>query len=83
MFLEQSRQEASRAARTGAAIVTALALLALPAILTARDGQAGAPTPAPLPVAMPTLPPPLASGPIPDLELLFTSQVVGWIEPCG
>jgi hypothetical protein len=32
---------------------------------------------------MPTLPPPLAAGPIPDLELLFTSQVAGWIEPCG
>jgi hypothetical protein len=27
--------------------------------------------------------PPLAAGPAPDLDLLFTAQVVGWLEPCG
>lgn len=60
-----------------------LALAALPASVVARDGQAGAPPEAPQSVATPTQDPPLASGPVPDLELLFTSQVAGWIEPCG
>lgn len=27
--------------------------------------------------------PAIASGPAPDLDLLFTAQVAGWIEPCG
>ena len=26
---------------------------------------------------------PLPGGPAPDLDLVFTSQVLGWIEPCG
>jgi hypothetical protein len=30
-----------------------------------------------------TLDPPLLPGPTPDLDLLFTAQVAGWIEPCG
>lgn len=25
----------------------------------------------------------IPGGPAPDLNLVFTSQVVGWIEPCG
>lgn len=81
--MRQSGQGASRAAWAGPAIVAALAMLSLPAMLAARDGQAGAPEQAPLSVAMPTLTPSLASGPIPDLDLLFTAQVIGWIEPCG
>ncbi len=32
---------------------------------------------------VPALEPPLAKGPAPDLDLVFTSQVIGWIEPCG
>jgi len=28
-------------------------------------------------------PPPLPAGPAPDLALVFSSQVVGWVEPCG
>jgi len=64
-------------------IVAALALAALPASVNARDGQAGAPPQAPQSVVMPTLDPPLAAGPVPDLDLLFTSQVAGWVEPCG
>jgi hypothetical protein len=60
-----------------------LGLAALPSILLARDGQAGAPEEAPLSAAVPALSPPLASGPIPDLDLVFTAQVIGWIEPCG
>lgn len=27
--------------------------------------------------------PPFPPGPTPDLDLLFTAQVAGWIEPCG
>jgi len=30
-----------------------------------------------------TYPPPLAEGPAPDLDLVFTAQVIGWVEPCG
>jgi len=26
---------------------------------------------------------PLAKGPVSDLNLVFTAQAVGWIEPCG
>ncbi|HET6277331.1 MAG TPA: hypothetical protein VFG08_00960 [Candidatus Polarisedimenticolia bacterium] len=26
---------------------------------------------------------PLAPGPIADLNLVFTAQAIGWIEPCG
>ncbi len=29
------------------------------------------------------VPPPLPAGPAPDLNLVFTAQVTGWIEPCG
>jgi hypothetical protein len=27
--------------------------------------------------------PPLPAGPAPDLDLVFTAQVAGWLEPCG
>lgn len=83
MCLRVSGQVASRVAWAGPVIVLALALAALPARLSARDGQAGGPPEVPQSVAMPTPDPPLAPGPIPDLDLLFTSQVAGWIEPCG
>jgi hypothetical protein len=29
------------------------------------------------------LPPPLATGPAPDLDLVFTAEVAGYVEPCG
>jgi hypothetical protein len=39
------------------------------------------------PQSLPTAPspgaPPLAAGPDADLDILFTAQVAGWIEPCG
>jgi len=41
---------------------------------------AGLSVPTPEPVKAP---PPLAPGPAPDLDLVFTSHVIGWIEPCG
>ena len=83
MCLRVSEQGVSRVAWAGPVIVVALALAAVPASVLARDAQAGAPPAAPQSVAMPTQDPPLAPGPVPDLELLFTSQVAGWIEPCG
>ncbi len=42
----------------------------------------GAPT-VPRPPRALTGPPPLARGPVPDLNLVFTAQVAGWLEPCG
>jgi hypothetical protein len=33
--------------------------------------------------SLPAGAPPLPAGPAPDLTLAFTSQVVGYIEPCG
>jgi len=30
-----------------------------------------------------TLPPPLPAGPAPDLDFVFTAEVVGYVEPCG
>ena len=31
----------------------------------------------------PLVAPPLPAGPAPDLDLVFTDQVIGYIEPCG
>ena len=31
----------------------------------------------------PEIAPPLPAGPAPDLDLVFTDQVIGYIEPCG
>ena len=43
---------------------------------------AGAGVPAGAPATIVT-PPPLPLGPAPDLAIVFTAQVVGYIEPCG
>jgi hypothetical protein len=37
----------------------------------------------PAPPSPATLPPPLPPGPAPDLDLVFTAQVAGYVEPCG
>jgi len=39
---------------------------------------ASAAPPAPI-----SVPPPLPLGDAPDLDLVFSAQVVGWLEPCG
>lgn len=53
--------------------------------LLAGTGRAQQSLPAP-PISLPAgaaLPPPLTPGPAPDLDLVVTAQVTGWIEPCG
>lgn len=62
----------------------ALVALALPAVLSGQappHGQAPPPQGTSLPA--PQFNPTIAAGPAPDLDLLFTAQVAGWIEPCG
>jgi hypothetical protein len=34
-------------------------------------------------VAAPQARTPLARGPVPDINLVFSAQAIGWIEPCG
>ena len=64
-------------------------LLALPALAAAAALGAADPPALPVqPLSLPgaiqgAMPPPLPSGPVPDLDLIFTAQVAGWIEPCG
>jgi hypothetical protein len=36
-----------------------------------------------VPSSSPAVPPPLPSGPAPDLDLVFTAEVAGYVEPCG
>lgn len=69
---ESSRRRGS----TVAFLAAALLALALPAVMW---GQAGQGTSLPAPQFNPAV----AGGPAPDLDLLFTAQVAGWIEPCG
>lgn len=70
------------------------ALAALAALLALPLFGAGPAVPAPpagqsQPVQAQSLPPgtqplpTIAGGPAPDLDLVFTAQVTGWIEPCG
>lgn len=62
-------------------IVFLLVPLAALLVLVVDGHDAGA---ADAPVSTPrAVDPPLAPGPIPDLDLLFTAEVAGWIEPCG
>ena len=53
-----------------------LALAAFAASGAAPQGQS-------VPAAPAAMPPPLPQGPAPDLDLVFTGQVVGYVEPCG
>jgi len=60
-------------------IATLLALMgAIPGPAAAQDQSF---PPAPPPAA--AVPPPLPTGPAPDLDLVFTAEVVGYVEPCG
>jgi len=57
-------------------LAAALFALALPAVMWGQ-AEPGSSLPAP------QFNPAVAGGPAPDLDLLFTAQVAGWIEPCG
>jgi len=71
-------------ARPRAATIRMAGLVAVAVSLAASfPAIAADPPEQPISVAAPVTPPPLASGPTPDLELLFTAQVAGWVEPCG
>src|SRR5262245_31719397 len=68
--------------------VMAAAALAFARSAGAQQPPAGAPQPSagaqqPISVAVPPTPPPLQTGPVPDLDLISSAQVAGWVEPCG
>ena len=68
----------------GTAISAALALLA--GMLLATEEPWLSPAAAALAPAGPSAPKarsPLARGPVADLNIAFTAQTIGWIEPCG
>ena len=76
----------------GVSVLMIGALLCIGALL-ATPGLARQASPPPPPaqspqtisVQVPPAPsePPLPAGPAPDLDLVFTAQVAGWLEPCG
>lgn len=66
-----------RVSRCLAGLYIAVAVVAGP---TAQPREEPSP-PAPAQPAVPA--PPLPSGPAPDLDLVFTAQVAGYVEPCG
>ena len=69
--------------RPGALVLlVAAALVALPLLGAAPDTPPVPPQGQSLAQPAPPLPA-IVSGPAPDLDLLFTAQVAGWIEPCG
>ena len=82
-----ARRTDRRAAPAGApALATTLTAgaLIMAAAALAFIGSAGAQQP--ISVAVPPTPPeppPLQTGPVPDLDLIFSAQVAGWVEPCG
>lgn len=73
---KQKTETGSPRLRGSALVFVAAALLAL-ALPVVMWGQAGQSLPTP------QFNPAVAGGPAPDLDLLFTAQVAGWIEPCG
>ena len=71
------------AALAGAAIAAGQAIL-VDSGSAQQPGTIPPAAPGQVAVASPqALPPPLVEGPAPDLDLVFTAQVIGWIEPCG
>ena len=54
--------------------------LLIAAAAVAAPQESSIPAIAPKPAAVD---PPLPPGPAPDLNLVFTGQVAGYVEPCG
>jgi hypothetical protein len=83
----------NRSLRALAVLIVPIAAVVL--LFTASRGRSQTPAPpagAPLagtpqepspPAVAPGTPPPLPAGPAADLDLVFTAQVIGWVEPCG
>jgi len=64
----------------GFTIATVAILIAIGSPATGAPPAGGTPGSS-LPLEL--TPPPITGGPAPDLALVFSSQVAGWIEPCG
>jgi hypothetical protein len=62
---------------------TAVVFLALLGAVTGPGAAPQQPSTLPGPPTAPALAPPLPAGPAPDLDLVFTGQVAGYVEPCG
>jgi len=78
-----SHRRAGTRPAPGSRVVVPFALVAAIACVALWAGTADAPavdTPVSTSRAVDA---PLPSGPTPDLDLLFTAQVAGWVEPCG
>ena len=61
-----------------------LADLFLALVVVTAPGAAPREVPSPATPAKPAVvAPPLPGGPAPDLDLVFTGQVAGYVEPCG
>lgn len=79
----QQRAAAAPGSGRWPALPVLLLLLPMAAFLLLALGEADAGA-ADTPISTPrAVDPPLAPGPVPDLDLLFTAEVAGWIEPCG
>jgi hypothetical protein len=81
-----------RAMRIGDVSLFPIGTLVLSGAILATPGMAQQPSsPPPRPQSPQTISvqvpapsePPLPAGPPPDLDLVFTAQVAGWLEPCG
>ncbi len=81
-----------RSMKAGGVSVLLIGALLVSGALLATPGIARQPAPPPAPPQSPQTisvqvpapsEPPLPGGPAPDLDLVFTAQVAGWIEPCG
>jgi len=71
----QTRRQVFRATTIAGALLSgALMTAAAPVDPKGMSVPAGEPTAASAP---------LPGGPAADLDLVFSSQVIGWIEPCG
>jgi hypothetical protein len=69
--------------RDALAVVVILALAETLAPAVPEEPPATPPAGMSFPAGPPATPPPLPGGSAPDLNLVVTANVAGWIEPCG
>jgi hypothetical protein len=65
-----------RSSRCAALLLVLVGAIAAPGAAPQEQSVPGPSSPA-------VLPPPLPAGPAPDLDLVFTAEVAGYVEPCG